>query len=413
MSLTRWLSNQLGLSQWPASRRQTPTARPTFRPKLEALEDRWLPSTLTVTKTLDSGAGSLRAVIAAARGGDTIVFAPSLDGQTITLTSGELLIKKNLTITGPGAGQLTISGSNASRVFELSSKTQPQVTLSGLTISSGYGGGILNNSGDTLTVSNCILSGNTGAGIHNDGTLTVTGSTLSGNSSNSDGGGIYNDGPTLTVTNCTLSNNTAIGNVGGGIYTSGYFVAGAFKGGIATISSSTLTRNFAGWGGGIVVDFGGTAELDDCKLNSNTSRAHGGAVWIGSGTLTLSSCTVSNNSSNYGGGIYVSGGTVVLSGCTVTSNSAALAGGGIYVASGITVTVTDTSSITENTAEYGGGIFIDTNGTVTVENSSSITGNSAPSGYVADDVYNLGALDVDSSSWNLIGTVDGNQKIPI
>ena len=47
-------------------------------------------STLTVTNILDSGAGSLRAEIAAARAGDTIVFAPILDGQTITLTSGEL-----------------------------------------------------------------------------------------------------------------------------------------------------------------------------------------------------------------------------------------------------------------------------------------------------------------------------------
>jgi predicted outer membrane repeat protein len=390
MSFTRWLSNRLGLSLRAASPRKTAVTRRTFRPTLEALEHRWLPSTLTVLNTLDSGAGSLRAEIKAAHNGDTINFAlppppPGQTTQTITLTSGELLITKNLTINGPGAGQLTISGNNASRVFELSSKSTPQVTISGLTISNGNGGGILNNSGDTLTVSNCILSGNTGAGIYNDGTLTVTGSTLSGNSSNNNGGGIYNDGPTLTVTNCTLSNNKA-GNVGGGIYTTGYFVAGAFKGGIATISSSTLTGNFGGWGGGIAVDFAGTAELDNCKLNSNTSKAHGGAVWIGSGTLTLSSCTVSNNSSKTGGGIYVSGGTV---------------------------TVTNTSSITENTAEYGGGIFISTNGTVTVENSSSITGSLAPSGYVADDVYNLGALDVDSSSWNLIGTVDGNQATPI
>jgi len=70
-----------------------PVAR-RFRPRLEALEDRWMPSTLTVTNILDSGPGSLRAEIAAANSGDTINFASSLDGQTVTLTSGELLINK-------------------------------------------------------------------------------------------------------------------------------------------------------------------------------------------------------------------------------------------------------------------------------------------------------------------------------
>src|SRR5262249_50407277 len=142
MSLTRWLSNHLSLSRRPASRRQSPAARPRFRPMLEGLEQRWVPSTLTVTNNQDSGKGSLRAEIAAAHNGDTIVFAPSLNGQTITLTSGELLIKTSLTISGPGASQLTVSGKNASRVFELSSKTNPQVTLSGLTISDGNVGSL-------------------------------------------------------------------------------------------------------------------------------------------------------------------------------------------------------------------------------------------------------------------------------
>src|SRR6516225_1711232 len=90
-----------------------------FRPRLEALEGRWLPSTLTVTNNLDSGPGSLRAEIAAAQNNDKIVFAPSLNGKTIALTSGELAITKGLTIQGPGASQLTISGNNRFRVFEV------------------------------------------------------------------------------------------------------------------------------------------------------------------------------------------------------------------------------------------------------------------------------------------------------
>src|SRR5439155_26805129 len=107
MSFTRWLSNPLGLSPRSVSRKKTPAARPTFRPTLEALEDRWVPSTLTVLNNLDSGAGSLRAEIAAAHNSDTIVFASRLNGQTITLTSGELYIRKNLTIATTRAGPQT------------------------------------------------------------------------------------------------------------------------------------------------------------------------------------------------------------------------------------------------------------------------------------------------------------------
>src|ERR1044071_2525667 len=81
-------------------------------------------ATLTVTTTADSGAGSLRDAIAAASNGDTIQFAAALNGQSVVLTSAELLINKNLTISGPGAGQLTVmrstaGGTPAFRIFEI------------------------------------------------------------------------------------------------------------------------------------------------------------------------------------------------------------------------------------------------------------------------------------------------------
>ena len=197
-----------------------PAGRPRFRPTVESLEDRWVPSTLTVTNDLDSGAGSLRAALNAIHSGDTINFAPSLVGHTITLTSGELFVKRDVTITGPGADKLTISGNHASRVFELNSATKPNVTLSGLTISDGVGvvaagkshdhdrsGGAILNEG-TLTITNSILSGNSapqGGAIHNDGTLTVISSTLTGNSANDGYGGAIQSFVTLTVSNSTLS----------------------------------------------------------------------------------------------------------------------------------------------------------------------------------------------------------------
>src|SRR5262245_23811297 len=95
-----------------------------FHPRLEALEDRTLPSTFTVINTLDSGPGSLRQAVLDANdpvlhpGPDTIVFAKGVSG-TIKLTSGELLITDSVTINGPGANKLSVSGNNASRIFDI------------------------------------------------------------------------------------------------------------------------------------------------------------------------------------------------------------------------------------------------------------------------------------------------------
>ena len=173
--------------------------RPRFRPVLEGLEQRWVPSTVTVQNNHDSGTGSLRAAIASAHNGDTINFAPLLNGQTITLTSGELLVNKSVTINGPGLDHLTVDGNHASRVFHVSGGVT--ATIAGLTITNGsasdWGGGIHNDQ-SVLTVNNCNIVGNFapgwGGGIFNDSwvtsaTLRVTNSTLSGNSAGSIGSG--------------------------------------------------------------------------------------------------------------------------------------------------------------------------------------------------------------------------------
>ena len=353
MSFTRWLSDHLVLSSRPASRRKTPAARPIFRPTLEALEDRWVPSTLTVRNNLDSGAYSLRAVIAAARSNDTIVFAPSLVGQTITLTSGELLINKNLTIAGPSDRNLTVSGNNASRVFEVA-KTVRAVTLSGLTISNGSATGPI-----------------WGGGILNHGTLTISNSSVSNNTANNDGGGIYSDG-VLTVSSSTLSMNYA-GFSGGGISNFGKL----------TVSGSTLSGNSAAQGGG-GIENQGTATVSGSTLSGN-SAVQGGGIYDGSGTLTVSSSTLSGNSAVQGGGIYNYHGVLTVSGSTLSGNVASSSGGGIYVSVAFSATVT-------------------------VKNSSSITGNTAPVGFGAD-VYNLGVLYLDSTS--RIGILDGNPAVLI
>src|SRR2546421_13078900 len=92
-------------------------------------------ATITVTNTNDSGPGSLRQELADANDGDTINFDVSLKGQTIALTSGELVIDKSLTITGPGSEQLVVSVDFHQYTFRIFHVMEtPTVTIEGLTI---------------------------------------------------------------------------------------------------------------------------------------------------------------------------------------------------------------------------------------------------------------------------------------
>jgi hypothetical protein len=206
-------------------------------------------ATISVTSLADGPATAencpglncrLRDAIAAAADGDTIDF--SVTG-TIVLNSGELSIVKNLTIQGPGAAQLTISGNQVSRVFYISGVT---ATLSDLTVTKGYvlgnyGGNIFN--AGTLTTTNCTISDGYGelhgGGFWNQGTLTINGCTISGNSS-TDGGGMFNQG-VVTIANTTISGNSST-YTGGGIRTGG---------GVVTLINCTISGNQGSFAGGV------------------------------------------------------------------------------------------------------------------------------------------------------------------
>jgi hypothetical protein len=147
---------------------------------VERLEDRMVPSVFTVTTALDEFDGgtpanpagpdgqlSLREAISAASNGDTIVFDESLSGSTIHLdpAKGELFIDKDLAILGLGADNLAVSGDiSMSRVFEVAAGTTD--TISDLTIKDGFssqdGGGILTSG--TLTISDSTITGNSAVG---------------------------------------------------------------------------------------------------------------------------------------------------------------------------------------------------------------------------------------------------------
>jgi hypothetical protein len=354
-------------------------------------------ATITVTDENDSGSGSLRQAIIAASPGDTINFAPSV--TTVTLTSGELVIDKNLTITGPGANRLTVQVDTSARVFNISSSTVT-VSISGITISNGLaqdgpgGGGIL--SVGVLTLTDSTISGNFagslfggvlgGGGVMNDhGTMTITGCTISNNSQGNSfggggigGGGVLNENGTMTITRCTISNNSAN-------------QSGIAPGGVSE-------------GGGIVNDSGGSLIITNSTISGNTSSAtnpdvffasafaYGGGVH-NSGSMTITNCTISGNSAvgitsldyGYGGGIS-NGGNLQITSSTIAHNSATggsgAFGGGIYRVGLLDSTTTDSSIIALNGAfigpDFTGAGVLESTGYNIVGNSADAVINSQP-----------------------------------
>ena len=337
--------------------RRQPPRRRAAEPRLEVLEDRTVLSPLIVTNNTDNPklSGSLRATIAAATADATIVFAPNV--HNITLTSGELTINKSLDIEGPGADKLTISGNDASRVFEIGNGAT--VTLSNLTIANGQtfstgtvlgGGGILNDADATLNLTSCALVNNQatagsgliidvfGGGLLNLGTAKVISCTFTGNQvlgggtgsssdpfSGSVGGAIDNfGGATLNVTGSTFTYNQAISadqstpgiffyGIGGAIDNNAGFDQADPS--TATISNSTFTdnqaigRGFTSSGnGGAINNQGGftdqqgvshptTMILTNSRLIDNQSIGGAGNAGVGGGIVNQlsSKLTVTNS----------------------------------------------------------------------------------------------------------------------
>src|SRR6476661_10468257 len=156
-------------------------------------------ATITVTNTNDTGPGSLRQALTIANDGDTITFGVA---GTITLTSGGLPINKNITISGPGADQLSIDGNQIILVFGVFYGNA--ATISGLTVRNAQYG-VLNEG--TLTVSNCGVRDNSLVGLFNTGILTASNCVISDNS----GYGLYNGYATLNVSDCIITGNSYSG----------------------------------------------------------------------------------------------------------------------------------------------------------------------------------------------------------
>ncbi len=246
----------------------------------------------TVNSTNDPGNGicdvaecTLREAIALANASaeDDIITFSLIPSSVITLNGTQLEIAANgsLTIDGRGASNLTISGNNASRVFYL----QPgsNATITNLTVRNGNGtGGGVNGTGGGILIE--------------QGTLTLSNSTVRNNST-AFGGGIFNHNGILTLNNSTVSGNS-VTNGGGGIYNEG--------GG--TLNNSTISGNSAGSGGGIE-NFNNTITINSTTIAKNSASVGAGTVFnSGSGTTNLNNSIIADTPS--GLDCVRSGGTV-------------------------------------------------------------------------------------------------------
>jgi hypothetical protein len=275
---------------------------------------------ITVTNTSDSGPGSLRQALTNANDGDTIDFDASLKGQTISLTSSELVINKSITISGFGPNLLAVSrvpNATAFRIFDL--MPGRAVTIQGLTISNGLapdfgcGGGILDQ-GSLLSLINCTVSGNstdgTGGGICVDAsaTLTIDGSTLTGNYAGDYGGSVANGG-TLIINNSTLNGNR-------GEFTGGAILNG-FNGDASLIlRNSTLSGNTTQLHGGGIFN-GGQSAISNSTLSGNSGMT-AGAVLNRLGTLDIESTVL--NRGELGPNILNDSGTITSHGYNLSSD---------------------------------------------------------------------------------------------
>ncbi len=287
----------------------------------------------TVTSLGDSGPGSLRDAIANTAPGGTVNFSVS---GTISLLT-ELVIDKDLTIDGPGAGHLTVSGGDVTRIFVISGGTD--ITISGLRITDGNGVGsilsggvggaiLLVSANSNVELDDCVFENNTTSGSLGLGIITNLANGIS-----------------LVVNRCAFTDNSTV-VPGTGLASGGVFGTGASEYTIE-VNDSTFTRNFAQSNDGLVL--GGVVgiaagdldfKFNNCTFDSNYARGNalviGGVFGDGGESNTeFTNCTFYNNRvecngvncNAIGGAIGSGGGShVSCNFCTFDSNTAACTG---------------------------------------------------------------------------------------
>jgi hypothetical protein len=330
-----------------------------------------LPTTHTVMNADADGAGSLRDTIAYADFYDTIVFDPALNGQTIF--ADVLSLFKPLTISGPGADKIALSGSLSHQVIWVSSPGT--VKISGITIRDGFARG------------GTLLEG--GAGIYNLSDLELDGCAFENNQLEWGywalrGGAIRHKGSRLIINRCAFANNSGWG--GGGALDNDVFGYYSYPAPDGVVKGSIITDSvFSGNSGAVgpgAIQSDRSLEISGSTFTGNTTEFSGGGALSnlpnhGSESLNegliVRTCSFSENISGAVGGAIYNEAALVVDGTTLLRNQA-WQGGAVYNYGGL---IGQNSTFSENSAEEGGAIF---NYGQSTFKSTTLVGNTSATG---------------------------------
>jgi hypothetical protein len=307
------------------------------------------------------------------------IIGLSSSGNLFTVGSGvTLILDKNIILKGR-------SSDNYSRVLVNIGGALVMNTGSCITDS----GGVSIASNGTLTMNGGKISGNTaeyGGGVYVYGTFIMNSGEISGNIA-SPGGGVYVDGGTFTMNDGKISENNS--SYGGGVYVySGTFTMNGGK-----ISDNIGSTNYSR-GGGVYVNYNGTFTINNGEISGNTAYS-GGGVYVQADDRLNRDLFVMNGgkifgntaSGNSGGGVYV-GGTFTMNNGEIFGNTISayeVYGCGVHVGGSFAETsfTMNGGKIYGNTASggfvFGGGVFVTYSDTFTM-NGGEISGNTAYSG---------------------------------
>jgi hypothetical protein len=369
-----------------------------------------LPAAANTGVTLYTSAGSVNTTTPCTNSGDPCTIATVIaeangdTGDTINLADG--------TYTAPAAGFTPITTDqtwqgatdNGTILSGVSGMTAPIVTVNSGTVDMSF-----------LTISGGTNDTGFGGGVTNEGTLTVTDSTITDNDVSipgnaPEGGGIANEG-TLTVSEDVFTHNTSSETPGA----FGGAIANASVGSVLTATNDTFFDNTASAVGltcGGAICNQGTATVSHDIFTDNTAATStfgtGGAIESDDG-LTATDDTFTGNSAAWGGAIYNGGGSAMTVARDTFAENTATLGGAIKDPGGV-ATVTDSTFFDNVASALGGGIDGDGSLTLSVVGStfsdnSSADGNSLNGGNaaitVADDVFSsaVSACDQNTVPW--------------
>ena len=338
-----------------------------------------------VTSINDDGPGSLRQLITDAMDGDDITFDPSLNDQTIELTSGPIVLNKNIDIESSSQDSITVQATGAFRVIEVLSDLE--VRIIGLIIK---GGNVVGNGG--------------GVFIGERTNMNLINTEISNNQATDNGGGVFiSPGANVALGGVTIADNKAIGDLspnGGGVYNSS---------GFAIVIDAVIRNNESTRGGGIWNTSNADMRILTSWITDNTASLEGGGIY-NNGALRLATSTVSGNEAGEeAGGIRNrSGNPIVILSSTISGNEAPRAGGIVNFMGG-NMSIYNSTIFGNTSDEPGAGILNEEEANISLY--SSIVAANIRSGNVHSDIQDNGG-GIESEGYNWIGARTTFQALP-